>query len=73
MAIKIQGDTVIFDDKVFRPAQLTETERDAIASPLSGMLIYNTDINSIEGYNGTAWVQIGGSDEFARTVAFLGL
>jgi len=73
MAIKIQGDTVIFDDKVFRPAQLTTAQRDGIASPLSGMLIYNTDINSIEGYNGTAWVQIGGSDEFARTVAFLGL
>jgi hypothetical protein len=73
MAIQIQGDTVIFDDKVFRPAQLTTLQRDAIVSPLAGMLIYNTDITSIEGYNGTAWVQIGGSDDFARTVAFLGL
>jgi hypothetical protein len=73
MAIKIQGDTVIFDDKVFRPAQLTTAQRDAVASPLSGMLIYNTDTTFIEGYNGTSWVQIGGSDDFARTVAFLGL
>jgi predicted chitinase len=73
MAIKIQGGTVIFDDKVFRPAQLTTLQRDAIASPLSGMLIYNTDTTFIEGYNGSAWVQIGGSDNFARTVAFLGL
>jgi hypothetical protein len=60
MAIKIQGDTVIFDNKVFRPAQLTTAERDAISSPLAGMLIYNTDINSVEGYNGTAWNSIGG-------------
>lgn len=73
MAIKIQGETVIFDDKVFRPAQLTAIQRNAIASPLSGMLIYNTDTNFIEGYNGAAWVQIGGADEFTQTVAFLGL
>ena len=73
MAIKIQGDTVIFDDKVFRPAQLTTAQRDGIASPLAGMLIYNTDVNSVEGYNGSTWVPIAGSDDFARTVAFLGL
>lgn len=72
MAIKVQGDIVIFNDKVFRPAQLTTVQRDAIASPLAGMLIYNSDIASIEGYNGTSWMQIGGSDEFARTVALLG-
>jgi hypothetical protein len=73
MAIKVSGDTVIFDDKVFRPAQLTTSQRDAIASPLIGMFIYNTDVNSLEGYDGTGWVQVGGADEFARTIAFLGL
>lgn len=73
MAIKIQGDTVIFDDKVFRPAQLTTAERDAIATPLSGMLIYNTDTSFIEGYNGSIWIQVGGVDEYTRTIALLGL
>lgn len=73
MAIKIQGETVIFDDKVFRPAQLTEAERDSVASPLAGMIIYNTDIQSFEGYDGSSWSPISGDDDFARTVAFLGL
>lgn len=72
MAIKIQGDTVIFDDKVFRPARVTTSQRDAIANPLSGMLIFNTDINSIEGYDGSAWALIKGTDEYARTISMLG-
>jgi hypothetical protein len=61
MAIKIQGDTVIFDDKVFRPAQLTTVQRDAITSPSAGMFIYNLDESSFEGYDGTAWVPVGTS------------
>lgn len=73
MAIKIQGDTVIFDDKVFRPAQLTTAQRDSITSPQVGMVIYNTDEEQFEGYNGVEWSPLGGADEFARTVAFLGL
>jgi len=72
MAIKIQGDIVIYDDKVFRLGSGTTLERPA--SPATGMIWFNTDINSFEGYNGTAWSAVGGgSDEFARTVAFLGL
>ena len=36
------------------------TEAQRSASPNSGMLRFNTDSNSFEGYNGTAWGSIGG-------------
>ena len=71
MAIRIQGDTVIFDDKVFKPGSGTTAQRPA--SPETGMIRFNTDIASFEGYNGTAWAPIGGADDFARTIAFMGL
>lgn len=55
MAIKVQGDTVIFDDKVFRPARMTTAERNAISSPTEGMIVYDTDFNKAFLYNGTNW------------------
>jgi hypothetical protein len=72
MAIKIQGDTVIFDDKVFRVGQGTTAQRPA--APQTGMIWYNTDLGSFEGYDGTIWAPIGGgADEYARTLAYLSL
>lgn len=72
MAIRIQGDTVIYDDKVFRLGQGTTAQRPA--SPAMGMIWYNTDLVSFEGYNGTAWAPIGGgADELAQTLATLAL
>lgn len=75
MAIKIQGNTVIYDDQVFRPAQLTTAQRNNIASPQVGMLIYNTESAAFEVYSGTAWAAVGGggADELARTLATLAL
>jgi hypothetical protein len=74
MAIRIQGDVVVFDDKVVRPGRFTTLQRDAITSPVNGMIIFNTDLVSFEGYNGTAWTPIGGgADDYARTIAYLGL
>jgi len=71
MAIKIQGDTVIFDDKVFRLGSGTTLQRPV--SPATGMIWFNTTLNSFEGYNGTAWSSVGGADAFTSTIAFLGL
>lgn len=55
----------------------TEAERPTAAT---GMLRFNSDSVSFEGYNGTAWGAIGGgggggagTDEFARTVALAAL
>lgn len=71
MAIRIQGDTVIFDDKVFKVGSGTTAQRPA--SPALGMIWFNTDLASFEGYDGTAWSTVGGggTDQFARTVALL--
>ena len=76
MAVRIQGDVVIYDDKVFRIGQGTTAARPA--SPAIGMIRYNTDLGSFEGYSGTAWAPIAagggsGTDEYARTIAYLSL
>jgi hypothetical protein len=50
---------VILDDMVDSyqdlAIQLTTAQRDAIATPASGLLIYNTDNSQFEYYNGSAW------------------
>lgn len=72
MAIKIQGDTVIFDDKVFKFGSGTTVERPAV--PELGMIWYNTELGAFEGYDGVEWAIIGGgtADEFTKTFAVLG-
>lgn len=39
--------------------RLTTTQRDAIASPANGLLIYNTSTLAFNYFNGTAWTAIG--------------
>ena len=71
MAIKIQGDTVIYDDKVFQVGSGITSARPAV--PALGMIWFNTELASFEGYDGTEWTAIGGIDELARTLATLAL
>jgi len=71
MAIKIQGNTVIYDDEVLRVSANTEANRPV--TPVVGMIRFNTTANTFEGFNGTSWDVLSNKDEFARTVAFLGL
>jgi len=40
----------------FLPPRMTSTQRDAIASPATGLQVYNTTTNTNDFYNGTAWV-----------------
>ncbi|HUS01004.1 MAG TPA: hypothetical protein VMY77_04720, partial [Chitinophagaceae bacterium] len=44
----------------FLPPRMTTAERDAIASPATGLVIYNTTTNLLNFYNGSSW-QITGS------------
>jgi hypothetical protein len=41
--------------------RMVQTERDAIASPPQGLMIYNTTFNSFQFFNGSTWGDIGGS------------
>lgn len=46
--------------KGFLPPRMTTAQRDAIASPATGLQIYNTTTNALNVYNGTAWGAVGG-------------
>jgi hypothetical protein len=39
----------------FLPPRMTTTQRDAIGSPATGLVIYNTTTNVLNFYNGSAW------------------
>ena len=41
--------------KGFLPPRMNTTQRDAISSPPAGLMIYNTTLNKLNVYNGTAW------------------
>jgi hypothetical protein len=76
MAIKIKNNIIIYDDETLRIAANTTANRPA--SPVIGMLRYNTTDSTFEGYNGSEWGPIGGGggggeDEYARTIAFLAI
>lgn len=45
----------------FLPPRLTTTERDAIASPATGLLIFNTSTQLYNFYTGTVWTSITAS------------
>jgi hypothetical protein len=46
--------------------RLTEAQRDGL-TPSAGMLIYNSEANEVEQYNGTAWIPVGFQNPMAVT------
>lgn len=48
-------------DKGFLPPRMNTSQRNAIASPVNGLTIYNTELNRMEIYStaATAWVPVG--------------
>lgn len=42
----------------FLPPRMTTTQRDAISSPATGLMIYNTTTNKLNVYTGSAWEAI---------------
>jgi hypothetical protein len=44
--------------KGFLPPRMTTTEKNAIASPLAGLMVYDTTLNLISVYNGTIWISL---------------
>ncbi|MEQ1694803.1 MAG: hypothetical protein ABL901_03085 [Hyphomicrobiaceae bacterium] len=41
--------------KGFLPPRMTTTQRDAIATPATGLTVYNSTTNALNVYNGTSW------------------
>jgi hypothetical protein len=48
-------------DKGFLPPRITTSQRNSIPTPATGLMIYNTDCNDLQYYNGAAWVPVGNS------------
>jgi hypothetical protein len=44
--------------KGFLPPRMTTTEKNAIASPATGLMVYDTTLNLISVYNGTTWITL---------------
>ena len=41
--------------QAFLPPRMTTTQRDAISSPVEGMLVYNTTTSALNYYDGSSW------------------
>lgn len=46
--------------KGFLPPRMTAAQRDAISSPIAGLIIYCSDCGEPQYYNGTSWVSMTG-------------
>ena len=42
--------------KGFLPPRMTTTQKNAIATPAAGLMVYDTTLNVISYYNGTSWI-----------------
>ena len=44
--------------KGFLPPRMTTTQKNAIATPATGLMVYDTTLNLISVYNGTTWITL---------------
>lgn len=59
--------------KVFLPPRMTTVQRVAISSPSAGSLVYDTDLNCLSLYNGSAWGCMDVTLSYATTATEPGL
>lgn len=62
-ASAVEGSAILSLDSTtrgFLPPRMTTGQRGGIQSPAAGLIIYNTDTNTFEGYDGTSWGELGG-------------
>ncbi|SMF96083.1 hypothetical protein SAMN02949497_3466 [Methylomagnum ishizawai] len=43
------------------PPRMTTAQRTAIATPATGLVVYDTDLSALQLYNGSAWAGLGGT------------
>ncbi|WP_431472286.1 hypothetical protein [Nonlabens sp. SCSIO 43208] len=46
-------------DKGLLTPRMTTAQRDAITSPATGLLVFDTDLNAFQYFDGTVWVSLG--------------
>ena len=61
-ALQIDGYDVGGGFKGFLLPRMTTTQRDAISSPATGLMVYDTTGNTLDVYNGTQWLDVLASD-----------
>ncbi|WP_373998334.1 beta strand repeat-containing protein [Bdellovibrio bacteriovorus] len=52
--------------KGFLPPRMTRAQRNAITGAPQGLVIYNTDDNTVDYYNGANWFSLNGSPKFMK-------
>ncbi len=66
------GLDVKFINKGFLPPRITSLQRNGIVSPAAGLLIYNTDCNDMQYYNGSGWVPLGNTGMLTTPGSIIG-
>lgn len=51
---------MVSTSKGLAPPRMTTTQKNAISSPLTGLIVYDTNLNALQIYNGSSWVTAGG-------------
>jgi hypothetical protein len=59
--------------KAFMPPRMTTAQKNAIASPTAGMVVYDTNMKGISFYNGTAWVTTNNKSVSTKTANYTAL
>ena len=49
----------------FLPSRMTSTQKNAISTPASGLVVYDTTLNNLCTYNGSSWVEL--IESFSRS------
>lgn len=52
--------------KGFAPPRMTKAQRDAIASPVAGLFVFNTTDATLDYYNGANWLSLNGSAKYIK-------
>ena len=55
LAVNSSNNNLVWTSPAFLPLRLTTQQRDALVSPVAGIIIFNTDLNKHQAWDGTVW------------------
>lgn len=64
---------VVSTTKAFMPPRMSTAQKNAIASPTAGMVVYDSDMKGISFYNGTAWTTSNNKSVSTKTTNYTAL